>query len=173
MSSVAIVPDYIPSDSEGAFYGWPYSYFGQHVDARVAPPRPDLVASATVPDFAVGTHTGSLGLAFSNGARMLPQCAEGALVGQYGSWNRQPPIGYRVIFVPFANGRAIGPSRGADQFPRPRRAGAGPSVGVASSLRRALVADDVGGLIWRVTQGTSLKNARCRLSVDPGRSGAA
>ena len=100
------MPDYITSVADGGFYGWPYSYFGQHVDERVSPQRPDLVARATRPDYAVGTHTASLGLAFSNGARLLPQYPEGAFVGQHGSWNRNPPLGYRVIFVPFANGHA-------------------------------------------------------------------
>ena len=153
-NNVLRLHNYITSVSEGAFYGWPYSYFGQHVDARVLPSRPDLVASATVPDFAVGTHTGSLGLAFSNGARMLPQYAEGAFVGQHGSWNRQPPLGYRVIFVPFANGRPVGPLQEVlTGFLDHEGQAMGRPVGVAIDRSGALlVADDVGNTIWRVTQ---------------------
>ena len=135
-----LVPDYITSVAEGAFYGWPYSYFGQHVDARVLPPRPDLVERAMTPDFAVGTHTGSLGLAFS--------------VGQHGSWNRRPPLGYRVIFVPFANGRAVGPVEEVlTGFLDDNGQAMGRPVGVAIDRSGALlVADDVGNTIWRVTQ---------------------
>jgi glucose/arabinose dehydrogenase len=149
-----LVPDYITSVTDGAFYGWPYSYFGQHVDERVLPPRPDLVARATVPDFAVGTHTGSLGLAFSAGARELPRYSDGAFVGQHGSWNRQPPLGYRVIFVPFANGSAVGPVQEVlTGFLDHDGRAMGRPVGLAIDRAGALlVADDVGNTIWRVTQ---------------------
>jgi glucose/arabinose dehydrogenase len=158
-----LVPDYITSVTDGAFYGWPYSYFGQHVDERVSPQRPDLVARARRPDYAVGTHTASLGLAFSNGARLLPQYADGAFVGQHGSWNRNPPLGYRVIFVPFANGRAAGPiAEVLTGFLDAKGQARGRPVGVAIDRSGALlVADDVGNTVWRVT-GTGVAQAASR-----------
>jgi glucose/arabinose dehydrogenase len=138
---------------DGGFYGWPYSYFGQHVDTRVKPPRPDLVATALVPDYALGPHTGSLGLTFYDASLLAPQYAGGAFVGQHGSWNRRPRSGYRVIYVPFADGKPSGPpqevltgfvSESGDAYGRP--------VGVAVDGKGALlVADDVGNVIWRVT----------------------
>jgi glucose/arabinose dehydrogenase len=148
-----LVPDYMTSVQEGAFYGWPYSYYGQHVDTRVRAQRPDLVASALVPDYALGAHTASLGLASSEGSSLGPAFADGMFVGQHGSWNRRPASGYRVIFVPFTAGKPSGPAvevltgflgeRG-DAFGRP--------VGVAIDRRGALlVADDVGNTVWRVT----------------------
>src|SRR5690606_4182377 len=103
-----LVPDYITSVRDGGFYGWPYSYFGNHVDERVEPPRPDLVATAIVPDYAVGAHTASLGLAFADGGRLAEGLPEGAFVGQHGSWNRDPHSGYKVVFVPFRDGRPTG-----------------------------------------------------------------
>ena len=104
-----LVPDYMTSVQDGGFYGWPYSYFGDHVDARVEPQRPDLVAKAIVPDYALGAHTASLGLAFADGAEALPPAFRaGAFVGQHGSWNRKPRSGYKVIFVPFEGGRPAG-----------------------------------------------------------------
>ena len=148
-----LVPDYMTSVKEGAFYGWPYSYYGQHVDARVKPQRPDLVASAIAPDYALGAHTASLGLAFYEAGLLPKRYAGGAFVGQHGSWNRNPRSGYKVIFVPFANGRPAGPpedvlsgflSAGGDALGRP--------VGVVVDHAGALlVADDVGNIIWRVT----------------------
>ena len=96
-----LVPDYMTSVRDGGFYGWPYSYFGQHVDARVEPQRPDLVAKAIVPDYALGPHTASLGLTFNTSDRFGPERRNGAFVGQHGSWNRMPRSGYKVIFVPF------------------------------------------------------------------------
>jgi glucose/arabinose dehydrogenase len=148
-----LVPDYITSVIEGGFYGWPYSYYGDHYDSRVSPQRPDLVARALRPDFAVGSHTASLGLAFSNGAALLPQHADGAFVGQHGSWNRRPPLGYRVVFVPFADGRAQGPMRDVlTGFLNERGEAMGRPVGVVIDRTGALlVADDVGNTIWRVT----------------------
>jgi len=138
---------------DGGFYGWPYSYYGQHVDQRVKPPRPDLVAAAIAPDYALGAHTASLGLAFHEGRLLPPQYEHGAFVGQHGSWNRKPHSGYQVIFVPFANGRPAGPpqvvlggflSRDGEARGRP--------VGVAIDRAGALlVADDVGNIVWRVT----------------------
>lgn len=139
-----LVPDYMTSVKDGAFYGWPYSYFGQHVDDRVKPPRPDVVATALVPDYALGSHTGSLGLAFT---------ADGAYIGQHGSWNRRPRSGYRVIFVPFAGGRPNGDAREIlTGFVDDEGNARGRPVGVVIDAKGALlVADDVGNVIWRVT----------------------
>ena len=103
-----LVPDYMTSVKDGAFYGWPYSYYGQHVDTRVQPPRPDLVAKAIAPDYALGAHTASLGLAFYEGNLLPKRYRNGAFVGQHGSWNRKPRSGYKVIFVPFADGHPAG-----------------------------------------------------------------
>lgn len=148
-----LVPDYMTSVQEGGFYGWPYSYFGQHVDTRVERQRPDLVAKAIVPDYALGPHTASLGLAWAQGTALPPRYDGGMFVGQHGSWNRKPPSGYRVIFVPFSGGRPSGPAIDVltgflDDEGRAR----GRPVGVAIDTRGAvLVADDVGNVIWRVT----------------------
>lgn len=149
-----LVPDYLTSVREGAFYGWPYSYYGQHVDERPKPPRPDLVASAVVPDFALGPHTGSLGLTFYD-ANLLPaRYRNGAFIGQHGSWNRRPRSGYKVIFVPFANGKPSGPAEDVlTGFVSDDGEAYGRPVGVTVDKRGALlVADDVGNAIWRVTQ---------------------
>ncbi|WP_257221152.1 sorbosone dehydrogenase family protein [Acinetobacter sp. YH12226] len=147
-----LVPDYLTSVKEGAFYGWPYSYYGQHVDTRVKPQNPALVARAIPPDYALGNHTASLGLAFYK-ANLMPQYRNGALIGQHGSWNRKPHSGYKVIFVPFQNGQPMDPpqdvltgflSDQGDAYGRP--------VGVAvDSSAAILVADDVGDVIWRVS----------------------
>jgi glucose/arabinose dehydrogenase len=147
-----LVPDYITSVKDGAFYGWPYSYYGGHVDDRAKPPRPDLVATATVPDYAVGSHTASLGFVFYEG-KALPQYRGGAFVGQHGSWNRKPFSGYRVIHVPFENGRAAGkPEDVLTGFVNDRGEALGRPVGVAVDRKGALlVADDVGNHVWRVT----------------------
>src|SRR5690606_26198927 len=99
-----LVPDYMTSVKEGGFYGWPFSYFGQHVDTRVEEQRPDLVAKAIVPDYALGPHTASFGLAFYEGEALPKEYAGGAFVAQRGSWNRKPRSGYKVIYVPFENG---------------------------------------------------------------------
>ena len=148
-----LVPDYITSVRDGGFYGWPYSYYGQHVDARAEPPRPDLVARAIVPDYAVGAHTASLGFAFYEGEALPSKYRGGAFVGQHGSWNRKPFSGYRVIFVPFANGTATGkPEDVLTGFVDREGHALGRPVGVAVGKRGALlVADDVGGRVWRVT----------------------
>jgi hypothetical protein len=156
-----LVPDYMTVVEDGAFYGWPYSYFGEHVDSRVKPQRPDLVDTARVPDYALGPHTASLGLAASRsgllsgaGVDALPErFRNGMFVGQHGSWNRKPRSGYRVIFVPFANSKPAGMpidvvtgfvTEDGDAYGRP--------VGVAIDRRGALlVADDVGNTVWRVT----------------------
>ncbi len=147
-----LVPDYLTSVRDGAFYGWPYSYFGQHVDDRVKPPRPDLVARAVVPDYALGPHTASLGLAWSGGQALSPRYASGMFVGQHGSWNRRPHSGYKVIFVPFADGRPSGePLDVLTGFLSPDGKAYGRPVGVAIDRRGGLlVADDVGNVIWRV-----------------------
>ena len=148
-----LVPDYITSVVEGAFYGWPYSYYGQNVDERVQPQRLDLVAKARAPDYALGSHTASLGLAFYRGEGLPQHYANGAFVGQHGSWNRNPPSGYKVIFVPFANGKPTGsPEEVLTGFLNDKGQARGRPVGVAVDRKGALlVADDVGNIIWRVT----------------------
>jgi glucose/arabinose dehydrogenase len=148
-----LVPDYMTSVTDGGFYGWPYSYYGGHVDTRVAPPRPDLVAKALAPDYALGNHTASLGLAFSAGSALPPPFANGVFIGQHGSWNRKPLSGYRVIFVPFSAGKpAGGPIVALDGFLSDSGEAYGRPVGVAIDKHGALlVADDVGNTVWRVT----------------------
>jgi glucose/arabinose dehydrogenase len=148
-----LVPDYMTSVQAGAFYGWPYSYFGAHVDERVKPARPDLVASAVVPDYALGAHTASLGLAWSEGNTLPPAFTNGMFIGQHGSWNRKPPSGYKVLFVPFEAGRPAGDAREVlTGFLNAKGEAQGRPVGVAIDRRGALlVADDVGNAIWRVT----------------------
>jgi hypothetical protein len=148
-----LVPDYMTAVRNGGFYGWPYSYYGQHVDDRVEPQRPDLVASATVPDYALGPHTASLGLGSSQGTTLPARYANGMFVGQHGSWNRKPHSGYKVIFVPFANGKPSGlPIDVLTGFLDDGGNAKGRPVGVAIDGRGALlVADDVGNTVWRVT----------------------
>jgi glucose/arabinose dehydrogenase len=147
-----LVPDYMTSVRDGGFYGWPYSWFGTHVDPRVSPPRPDLVERAIVPDYALGAHTASLGLAFVDGGT-LPGFERGAFVGQHGSWNRKPRSGYKVVFVPFEGGRPTGLPRDVlTGFVDDRERALGRPAGVAIDRRGALlVADDVGNTIWRVS----------------------
>ena len=148
-----LVPDYLTSVRDGGFYGWPYSYYGQTVDARVDPPRPDLVAKAIAPDYALGPHTASLGLASSQGTSLPARFASGMFIGQHGSWNRQPHSGYKVIFVPFAGGKPSGePLDVLTGFLTDEGNASGRPVGVALDAKGALlVADDVGNVIWRVT----------------------
>lgn len=147
-----LVPDYMTSVREGGFYGWPYSYYGQHVDTRPQPPRPDLVASAIKPDYALGPHTASLGLAFYDGTLFPVRYRGGAIVGQHGSWNRKPRSGYKVIFVPFAAGKPAGAAEDLlTGFLDGDGKAQGRPVGVAVDAHGAvLVADDVGNAIWRV-----------------------
>jgi glucose/arabinose dehydrogenase len=142
---------------DGGFYGWPYSYFGAHVDTRVEPPRPDLVARAIVPDYALGAHTASLGLTSSAGARLPPPFTHGMFVGQHGSWNRRPHSGYKVIFVPFDGERPTGaPIEVLTGFVDADGDARGRPVGVAIDRSGALlVADDVGNVVWRVAAGTA------------------
>jgi glucose/arabinose dehydrogenase len=151
-----LVPDYITSVQDGGFYGWPYSYFGQHVDARVQPQKPELVAQAIVPDYALGAHTASLGIAFADQAK-LPPFKEGMFIGQHGSWNRKPHSGYKVIFVPFKDGKPSGmPQDVLSGFLDGEEQAMGRPVGVVVDDRGALlVADDVGNLIWRVSAKAS------------------
>jgi glucose/arabinose dehydrogenase len=148
-----LVPDYMTSVKDGGFYGWPYSYYGQHVDQRVTPQRPDLVAKAIVPDYALGPHTASLGLAFYNGHLLPKRYAGGAFIGQHGSWNRNPRSGYKVIFVPFVDGQPVGkPEDILTGFVNEEGNALGRPVGVAVDSKGALlVADDVGNAVWRVT----------------------
>ena len=149
-----LVPDYMTSVKEGGFYGWPYSYFGANIDKRVKPPRPDLVAKAISPDYALGPHRASLGLAYSRGSERSPQQGEGMFVGQHGSWNRKPRSGYKVIFVPFANGRPSGmPREVLTGFVLENGDAMGRPVGVAIAQDGSLlVADDVGNAVWRVSR---------------------
>ena len=148
-----LVPDYMTSVRDGGFYGWPWSYYGQHLDARPQPRRPDLVARAIVPDYALGPHTASLGLTFYTGALLPAHYRNGAFVGQHGSWNRRPPSGYKVIFVPFAGGMPDGPAEDVlTGFLDANGHALGRPVGLAVAKDGALlVADDVGGSVWRVT----------------------
>jgi glucose/arabinose dehydrogenase len=150
-----LVPDYMTSVRDGGFYGWPYSYFGHHVDKRVKPPRPDLVAAAIVPDYALGPHTASLGLVYANSTSLPDRFRRGMFVGQHGSWNRKPRSGYKVIFVPFSGGKPSGmPIDVLTGFVRENGDAMGRPVGVAIDKRGALlVADDVGNVIWRVSGG--------------------
>jgi glucose/arabinose dehydrogenase len=148
-----LVPDYMTSVRDGGFYGWPYSYFGTHVDTRVKPPRPDLVAKAIIPDYALGPHTASLGLAYANGANLPAPLDRGMFVGQHGSWNRKPRSGYKVIFVPFADQKPAGmPIDVLTGFVTENGEAMGRPVGVAIDARGALlVADDVGNTVWCVS----------------------
>ncbi|SSW70987.1 PQQ-dependent sugar dehydrogenase [Achromobacter agilis] len=148
-----LVPDYMTSVRDGGFYGWPYSYFGQHVDTRVTPQRPDLVARAIVPDYALGPHTASLGLAWSGGAKLPEPFVDGMFVGQHGSWNRDPRSGYKVIFVPFRKNAPDGEARDVlTGFLNESGQAQGRPVGVAIDRQGGLlVADDVGNVIWRVS----------------------
>lgn len=148
-----LVPDYMTSVEEGGFYGWPYSYFGDHVDERVEPQRPELVATALVPDYALGPHTSSLGLSNAEGSALPEPFTEGLFVGQHGSWNRKPISGYKVIFVPFSQGRPDGaPIDLLTGFVNEDGEAQGRPVGVVIDQEGGLlVADDVGNVIWRVS----------------------
>jgi glucose/arabinose dehydrogenase len=148
-----LVPDFMTAVHDGAFYGWPYSYYGNHVDTRVSPQDPAMVAKAVVPDYALGPHTASLGLTSSQGTTLPARFKNGMFVGQHGSWNRKPPSGYKVIFVPFNNGMPSGqPLDVLTGFLGPDGTAMGRPVGVTIDKHGALlVADDVGNSIWRIT----------------------
>jgi glucose/arabinose dehydrogenase len=157
-----LVPDYMTSVKDGGFYGWPFSYFGQHVDERVKPQRPDLVAQAIAPDYALGNHTASLGLTFYAGDLFPPRYRHGAFIGQHGSWNRKPRSGYKVIFVAFENGKPSGPPEDIlTGFVSESDAAWGRPVGVVVDKSGALlVADDVGNVVWRVSRSDHLRAVR-------------
>jgi len=148
-----LVPDYLTSVKDGGFYGWPFSYYGQHVDARVKPQNPELVAKAIVPDYALGNHTASLGLTFSSGNLLPQELSSGAFIGQHGSWNRKPHSGYKVIFVRFVDGKPSGqPIDVLTGFLDANENARGRPVQVAiDKAGGLLVADDVGNTVWRVT----------------------
>jgi glucose/arabinose dehydrogenase len=150
-----LVPDYLTSVTDGAFYGWPWSWYGQHVDTRVSPPNPERVAQAVAPDYALGSHVAPLGLAAVQYNALLPSLAQGMFVGEHGSWNRMPPSGYEVVFVPFASGQPTGapPLTVLSGFLAANGDAYGRPVGVALQASGALlVADDVGNTLWRVSR---------------------
>jgi glucose/arabinose dehydrogenase len=154
-------PDYMTGLHDGAFYGWPFSYYGQHIDTRVKPQNPDLVAAAIPPDYALGGHTASLGLCWSDGSKLPEPFREGMFVGQHGSWNRSIRSGYKVVFVRFVDGKPTGqPIDVLTGFLSPKNEALGRPVGVAIDKQGALlVADDVGNAVWRVTDaGAAVQN---------------
>lgn len=150
-----LVPDYLTSVQDGGFYGWPYSYYGQHVDTRVRPQRPDLVAKALKPDYAIGSHVAPLGMLFYTGTNLPAQYRNGVFISEHGSWDRSPLSGYAVVYVAFQNGRPVGPPQpvitgfaSADE-----KSLYGAPVGLTQAGDGALiVADDVGNTVWRVTK---------------------
>jgi len=149
-----LVPDYMTSVKDGGFYGWPYSYYGQHVDERVEPQNPELVAKAIIPDYALGAHTASLGLAFYEHDWLGPHYKNGVFIGQHGSWNRSPRSGYKLVFIPFENGKPVNrpPEDILTGFVSDKDEAYGRPVGVAVDKNGAvLLADDVGNVIWRVS----------------------
>ncbi|MNR10989.1 hypothetical protein D3C85_1272650 [compost metagenome] len=148
-----LVPDYITSVKDGGFYGWPYSYYGHHLDMRVEPQDPALVAKAIAPDYAVGPHTASLGLTFAEAQALPAPFDQGAIIGQHGSWNRKPHSGYKVLFVPFRDGKPSGqPIDLLSGFLDANDNAMGRPVGVVNDHKGGvLVADDVGNKIWRIT----------------------
>jgi len=156
-----LVPDYLTSVRDGGFYGWPYSYYGPHVDARVKPQRPDLVASAIAPDYALGSHVAPLGMTFYDEGLLGPKFTSGVFIGEHGSWNRRPRSGYKVVFVPFVEGRPTGlPQDVLTGFVDEDGDARGRPVGVAIDRAGALlVADDVGNVIWRVTARSDVSSS--------------
>jgi glucose/arabinose dehydrogenase len=153
-----LVPDYLTSIKDGGFYGWPYSYWGQHVDVRVHPQKPEMVAKAIKPDYGLSSHVAALGVTFSQGEMLSPQFANGAFVGEHGSWDRDPPNGYQVIFVPFVGGQPRGaPVPVVTGFlAADKKTVHGRPVGVTLDRTGALiVADDVGNTVWRVSSSTA------------------
>jgi glucose/arabinose dehydrogenase len=152
-----LVPDYLTAVQENAFYGWPYSYWGQHVDIRVQPQRPELVAQAVRPDYGLGSHVAPLGLVFSQGDNLPAQYRSGVFIGEHGSWDRDPPVGYKVVYIPFSDGRPNGPPQDVvTGFISNDGKTRGRPVGVAIDRTGGiLIADDVGNTIWRVTAASS------------------
>ncbi|HEX3574179.1 MAG TPA: sorbosone dehydrogenase family protein [Rhodopila sp.] len=152
-----LVPDYMTSVQDGAFYGWPYSYYGQHVDPRVKPQRPDMVAKAIKPDYALSSHVAPLGLVFYNGSNLPASYKGGAFVGEHGSWDRTPLNGYKVIWVPFTDGHPSGmPKDVVTGFLDANDNARGRPVGLAVDQTGALlIADDLGNTVWRVTGADS------------------
>jgi glucose/arabinose dehydrogenase len=158
-----LVPDYLTSVKEGAFYGWPYSYFGQNEDPRKKGQRPDLVAKAIKPDYALGSHTASLGLAFYNGKALPERYQGGAFIGMHGSWNRSKMVGYKVAFVPFADGKPAGPIEDTSPLHADEsKPTARPGRHFSRSRWSLLVADDSGGKV-RVTA----KNSGRKIGISP------
>jgi len=155
-----LVPDYITSVQRGDFFGWPYSYWGRHVDERVQPQNPALVATARTPDYALGAHTASLGLMFYHYDGFPPQYLNAAFIGQHGSWNRSELVGYKVVYVPFELGRPSGPAQDfLTGFLNERGEAQGRPVGVEMDQTGALlIADDVGNIIWRVAYTEAAAN---------------
>ena len=155
-----LVPDYLTSVQDGGFYGWPYSYYGQHVDPRVEPQRPDLVARAIPPDYALSSHVAALGLAFYTASNLPPAFRGGAFVAEHGSWDRSPLNGYKVVYVPFADGRPNGPAQDVvTGFLDAANHARGRPVGLAlDKAGGLLIADDLGNTVWRVTAGNQQAN---------------
>jgi glucose/arabinose dehydrogenase len=152
-----LVPDYLTAVQENAFYGWPYSYWGQHVDVRVQPQRPEMVAQAVRPDYGLGSHVAPLGLVFSQGDSLPAQYRSGVFIGEHGSWDRDPPVGYKVVYIPFIDGRPNGPPQDVvTGFISNDGKTRGRPVGVAIDRTGGiLIADDVGNTIWRVAAASS------------------
>jgi glucose/arabinose dehydrogenase/uncharacterized membrane protein len=157
-----LVPDYFTSVQDGAFYGWPYSYYGQHVDARVQPQRPDLVAKAIAPDYALSSHVAPLGLVFDTGTNLPDAYKGGAFVGEHGSWDRTPLNGYKVVFIPFKDGKPAGKAQDfVTGFLDAQNHARGRPVGLALDKSGALlIADDLGNTVWRVSAATSQTAAK-------------
>lgn len=160
-----LVPDYLTAVQDGAFYGWPYSYWGQNVDPRVRPQKPELVKVAVRPDYALGSHVAPLGLAFVSGERFPAPYEQGAFVGQHGSWNRQELSGYKVVWVPFANGKPSGPPQDfVTGFITKNGRARGRPVGVTYDAERGrlLIADDLFNAVWlvRAVGGAAAKQAK-------------
>ncbi|HEY2247132.1 MAG TPA: sorbosone dehydrogenase family protein [Bradyrhizobium sp.] len=157
-----LVPDYLTSVQDGGFYGWPYSYYGQHLDPRVEPQRPDLVARAIVPDYALSSHVAPLGLAMSTGSGLPAAYSSGAFVGEHGSWDRTPLNGYKVVFVPFRDGKPSGAAQDViTGFLDANDHARGRPVGLAIDRSGALlIADDVGDTVWRVSSAPAGSGSR-------------
>src|SRR5690606_13343346 len=148
-----LVPDYLTAVRDGAFYGWPYSYWGQNIDPRVRPQKPELVKTAIAPDYALGSHVAALGLTFVTGESFPASYRQGAFIGQHGSWNRETLSGYKVVWVPFANGRPAGaPQDFVTGFLTEDGKARGRPVGVTFDAERGrlLIADDLANTVWLV-----------------------